>query len=182
MKKFAICSLLFALCACVSDDAPYNQKDFASGGTAAPYYYQDAAATMAPDNQYADIDAYRPETQEEQQANAAKWNTSRKETTFQEYRGAMVRVEILTTPPELREMRLKLIRNADGADVNGDARHVLSQVSEFQMRRVCGRKAKYFTVVYDRPGFESIRPTPFFDYKINEDGPTIREYGFKCEY
>ena len=94
----------------------------------------------------------------------------------------MVRVQILLGNTELREMRLRLMQNADGMDMDRDIRGVLSQVADYEMKRVCGRNADGIVLVYDNPSFETMRPTPFFDYRIEAEGATMREYGFRCVY
>ena len=70
MKK----SLLFMICGalilggCATDsDAPYNEKDFAQGGTDAPLYNERTSTFMQSDNQYSNIDSYKPKTAEEKE-------------------------------------------------------------------------------------------------------------------
>ena len=94
----------------------------------------------------------------------------------------MVRVEILLGNTDLREMRLRLMQNADGMDVDGDARSVLATVADYEMKRVCGRNADSIVMVYDNPSFDVMRPTAYFDYRIEAEGATMREYGFRCVY
>lgn len=185
MKQSLIFVLIgmFALAGCNSgNDAPYNTTDFAQGGTDAPLYNERSSTFMQSDNQYANIDTYKPKTAEEKEQNSNRWKTSRMETRWQEYRGAMVRVQILLGNTDLREMRLRLIQNADGMDVDGDARSILAKVADYEMKRVCGRNADSIVMVYDRPSFDAMRPTPFFDYRIEAEGATMREYGFRCVY
>ena len=69
-----------------------------------------------------------------------------------------------------------------GMDVDGDIRTILGQVADYEMKRVCGRNADSIVMVYDRPSFDVMRPTPFFDYRIEAEGATMREYGFRCVY
>ena len=104
------------------------------------------------------------------------------ETRWHEYKGAMVRAQILLGNSDLREMRLRLMQNADGMDVDGDIRTILGKVADYEMKRVCGRNADSIVLVYDNPSFESNRPTPFFDYRIEAEGATMREYGFRCVF
>jgi len=163
-------------------DAPYNQQDFAQGGEDAPLYNERTSEFMQSDNQYANIDSYKPKTAAEKEQNSNRWNTSRMETRWQEYKGTMVRVQILLGNTDLREMRLRLMQNADGMDVDGDARTVLAAVADFEMKRVCGRNADSIVMVYDKPSFDAMRPTPYFDYRIEAEGATMREYGFRCVY
>lgn len=183
MKKnlFIILGLTAFLAGC-SSDTPYNTNDFANGGEDAPFYNERASTFMQADNQYAGIDSYRPKTDEEKEAMDKRWDTARMETRWQEYRGTMVRVQILLGNSDLREMRLRLMQNADGMDVDGDIRSILAKVADYEMKRVCGRNADSIVLVYDNPSFETMRPTPYFDYRIEADGATMREYGFRCVY
>ena len=65
MKKsllFVLCSV-FVLGACTTDtDAPYNTTDFAQGGADAPLYNERTSTFMQSDNQYSNIDSYKPKT------------------------------------------------------------------------------------------------------------------------
>ncbi|MCL2749192.1 MAG: hypothetical protein FWE50_03925 [Alphaproteobacteria bacterium] len=183
MKKLALFGLLLAVCACSgSDDRPYDVYDFQNGGDNAPYYNERSAQFMQHDNQYAGVDSFRPIMEEEKAEKDAKWNTTRKDTSWQEYRGTMVRVEILLGDSELREMRLRMLQNSNGMDVNGDSRSVLNAVAEYEMKKVCGRNSRSFMIIYDKPSFDVGRPTPYFDFMITDDGVTMREYGFRCIY
>lgn len=185
MKKSLLlmfCSVL-ALSACTNNtDAPYNQTDFSQGGADAPLYNERTSGFMQSDNQYANIDSYKPKTDSEKEQNNNRWNTARMETRWEEYKGTMVRVQILLGNTDLREMRLRLIQNADGMDVDGDSRSILAKVADYEMKRVCGRNAESIVMVYDRPSFDAMRPTPYFDYRIEAEGSTMREYGFRCVY
>ncbi len=185
MKK----SLLFMLCSALvlgacntGNDTPYNTDDFATGGADAPLYNERTSTFMQPDNQYSNIDSYKPKTDAEKEASNNRWNTARMETRWQEYRGTMVRVQILLGNTDLREMRLRLVQNADGMDIDGDARTVLAKVADYEMKRICGRNADSIVMVYDRPSFDVMRPTPYFDYRVEAESSTMREYGFRCVY
>lgn len=182
MKKsfFTTLFLCVALAGCSS--VPYNAKDFQNGGPDAPLYNEVTAKQMTADNQYANIDSYKPLSKNEIEQNSKRWDTSRMETRWQEYKGTMVRVQILLGNSDLREMRLRMIQNADGMDVDGDARTVLAAVADYEMKRVCGRNSDSIVVVYDKPSFEAMRPTPYFDYRLEAEGATMREYGFRCVY
>ena len=184
MKKLSmLCALLsvIGLAGCnTGGDVPYNEDDFETGGYDAPALNERTSHFMQADNQYAGVSAHRPRTQEEMAASNAKWDTSRKEIRWREYRGTMVRVEILLGDTDMREMRTRLMQNASGQDVDGDARHVISRVADFEMKRVCGRNAESYVIVYDRPSFDVVRPTPYFDYRIEAAGSTMREFGFRC--
>ncbi|MCL1892394.1 MAG: hypothetical protein FWF97_03875 [Alphaproteobacteria bacterium] len=180
MKKFAFLGLLFALCACGGTDQPYDVQDFEQGGPNAPYLNERSMQVIRSDNPYSDVDSFRPISEEEKAGNDAKWNTARKDTRWQEYHGAMIRIEVLLGSSELRQMRLRMVQNANGMDIDGDMREVLSKVAEFEMKRVCGRNAKSYLIVYDRPSFEVVRPTPYFDYQVQDNGSSMREFGFRC--
>lgn len=185
MKKFiyGMIASIVLLGACATDsDTPYNKADFAEGGPDAPMYNERTSGFMQADNQYANIDSYKPKTAAEKEQNSNRWNTSRMETRWQEYRGAMVRVQILLGNTDMREMRLRLMQNADGMDIDGDARTILAKVADYEMKRVCGRNADSIVMVYDRPSFDAMRPTPYYDFRIEAEGATMREYGFRCVY
>ena len=167
MKKFMLFAIMSGalLAGCNTDkDMPYNATDFAQGGPDAPLYNERSSEFMQSDNQYANIDSYKPKTAEEKEQNSNRWTTARMETRWQEYKGAMVRVQIV-------------LGNTDG-----DARTILAKVADYEMKRVCGRNADSIVMVYDRPSFDAMRPTPFFDYRIEAEGATMREYGFRCVY
>ena len=185
MKKSILFALLgaIALTGCMSGgDVPYNETDFAQGGPDAPLYNERTSTFMQANNQYANIDSYKPKSDSEKEYNNNRCNTSRMETRWQEYRGAMVRVQILLGDTDVREMRLRLVQNADGMDVDSDSRTILAAVADYEMKRVCGRNADSIVMVYDKPSFEVMRPTPYFDYRIEAEGATMREYGFRCVY
>ncbi len=184
MKRFwifALCSTL-VLGACSNGDTPYNRSDFENGGPDAPMYNERTSQFMQSDNQYSNIDSYKPKTAKEKEENDNKWKTSRMETRWQEYKGAMVRVQILLGNRDVREMRLRLMQNADGMDIDGDSRTILAKVADYEMKRVCGRNTDSIVMIYDRPAFDVMRPTPYYDYRIEADGATMREYGFRCVY
>ena len=180
---------LFSLLACVAltacstgNDTPYNVNDFETGGADAPLYNERTGDFMQSANQYSAIDSYKPKTAVDKERNNNRWNTSRKETRWQEYKGAMVRVEILLGNSDVREMRLRLMQGANGMDIDADSRDILSAVSDYEMKRVCGRNADSIVMIYDEPSFEVMQPTPYFDYRIEAEGATMREYGFRCVY
>ncbi len=176
MKKsiFFTLSAALLLAACNSG----NQGFYEDGAV----YDERSAEYITEKNEFAQIDSYKPKTMAEREAMSNKWNTARKETRWQEYKGTMVRVEILLGDTDVREMRLRLMQNADGMDVDGDMRTVLSNVANFEMKKVCGRNAESIVIVYDQPSVEVMRPTSFFDYRVESEGATMREYGFRCVY
>ncbi len=145
-------------------------------------YTETTSEYITEENEYSDVDSYQPKTMAEREEIANHWNTARKETRWQEYKGTMVRVEILLGDSEMREMRLRLMQNASGTDVDAGPRTVLARVADYEMKRVCGRNVETIVIVYDRPSAEIMRPTSFFDYRVEAEGVTMREYGFKCVY
>ena len=178
MKK----SIFYLLCAgllvsgCRSGNSDYYGND------SEKVYDERTAQYITADNEYAEIDSYQPKTMAEREAIASRWNTARKETRWQEYKGTMVRIEILLGDSETREMRLRLMQNADGMDVDADARTILAKVADFEMKKVCGRNAESIVIVYDKPSVDLMRPTSFFDYRVESEGVNMREYGFRCVY
>lgn len=179
MKKstfYLLCAAL-ALSACGGGDDNYS--DYSGGGGV---YDEQTGTYMTYQNEYAGIDSYAPKTMEEREALSKRWDTSRKETRWQDYKGTMVRIEILLGDTDIREMRLRLMQNADGADIDADSRTVLGKVADYEMKRVCGRNAESIVMVYDRPSTQVMRPTSFFDYRVEAEGSVMREYGFRCVY
>ena len=176
MKK----TFLFMLGLSLIVGACANNSHFYEDGEQS--YNEQTAEIMTEKNEYAEIDSYEPRTMAEREASASRWNTARKETRWQEYKGTMVRIEILLGNSDIREMRLRLIQNADGADVDADLRTILGRVADYEMKKVCGRNAESVVIVYDRPSFEVMRPTSFFEYRVEAEGESMREYGFRCVY
>ena len=180
MKKtiFFILGLTLALAGCAGGN--HDDYDFDDdGGTA---YTEQTNEYITDKNEFSEIDSYRPRTMEEREASSARWDTARKETRWQEYKGTMVRVEILLGDTDVREMRLRLMQNASGTDVDADSRTILARVADYEMKQVCGRNAESIVMIYDEPSFEVMRPTTFFDYRVEAEGVTMREYGFRCVY
>lgn len=176
-------SLVLALCACAeSNDAPYNQADFQQGGPDAPLLNERTMQFMQTDNLYSDAESFRPKSTSEKTEMNDKWETSKMETRWQEYKGAVIRVQILLGASSTREMRLKLVQNANGMDIDADARDILGKVADYEMKRVCGRNSSHYVMIYDKPSFEVLRPTPYFDFVTQNEGVTMREYGFRCVY
>ena len=159
-----------------------NNDFYESGDGDNGAYSERSAEFMTEKNEFSQIDSYKPKTKAEREASANKWNTARKETRWQEYKGSMIRVEILLGDTEVREMRLRLMQNADGTDVDADMRTVLGRVADYEMKKVCGRNAETIVIVYDQPSVQAMRPTSFYDYRIESEGATMREYGFRCVY
>ena len=180
MKKSIICLLSAAvfLASCNSGNHDFYDDNGGDGAR----YDERSAEFMTEKNEFSQIDSYKPRSMSEREAAANRWNTARKETRWQEYKGTMVRVEILLGDSDVREMRLRLMQNANGTDVDGDIRTVLGKVADYEMKKVCGRNAESIVMVYDRPSTEVMRPTTFFDYRIESEGAAMREYGFRCVY
>ncbi len=178
MKKsiFYMLGLVFVLAGC------NNGTFYASNEDDGEAYTETTSAYITEKNEFAEIDSYKPKTMAEREAIAKHWDTSRKEVRWQDYKGTVVRVEILLGDSSVREMRLRLMQNAAGTDVDADARTILGKVADYEMKKVCGRNAESIVIVYDRPSAEVMRPTTFFDYRIEAEGETMREYGFRCVY
>lgn len=177
MKKTLLClicaSTILAGCT-TGNGGSYDSDDGA--------YDAQTGEIISADNDYSEIDSYKPKTMAEREKASNRWNTARKETRWQEYKGTMVRIEILLGDTDVREMRLRLMQNADGMDVDADSRTIIARVADYEMKRVCGRNAESIVIVYDKPSFEVMRPTSFFDYRVESEGATMREYGFRCVY
>lgn len=179
MKKsiFYCLGLGLILVGCGSDNGGFY------GRATSEVYNETTKEYITEENEYSEIDSYQPRTMAERQAASNRWNTARKETRWQEYKGgAMVRVEILLGDTEVREMRLRYMQSPDGKDIDADMRTVLARVADYEMKRVCGRNAESIVVVYDQPSFEVMRPTTFYDYRVVSEGAAMREYGFRCVY
>ncbi len=176
MKKSILFILGLALTAgaCSNDGHYYKDND--------ERYDERSSEYISDENEFSKIDSYEPRSMKEREEASSRWNTARKETRWQEYKGTMVRIEILLGDSSTREMRLRLMQNADGADIDADARTVLGRVADFEMKKVCGRNAESIVIVYDKPSFEVMRPTSFFDYRVEAEGESMREYGFRCVY
>lgn len=179
MKKsiFFILSAAIALASC-NGNRDYYANHSEDGGE----YNEETAEIITGKNEFREIDSYKPRTMKEREESSNRWNTARKETRWQEYKGTMVRVEILLGDSNVREMRLRLMQNATGMDIDADSQTILSRVADYEMKKVCGRNAETIVIVYDRPSFEVMRPTSFFDYRVEAEGDTMREYGFRCVY
>ena len=67
MKKSFLFMLMagLVLAGCTGTDTPYNTEDFAKGGEDAPLYNERTSGFMQSDNQYANIDSYKPKTASE---------------------------------------------------------------------------------------------------------------------
>jgi len=111
-----------------------------------------------------------------------RWQNSPKSVFWEDYRGNSVRIELLRTNSDMKEMRLKFVQTAGiYSNPDGTIAEMLSRVSARTMKRVCGRRAISATVLYERPGIEYMRMTtadPFFP----TTGGTLIEYGFRCVY
>ena len=178
MKKSMFYCLTVGLlvAGCASDNGGFRGK------ITSEVYNETTQEYITDENEYSQIDSYQPKSMAERTESSTRWNTARKETRWQEYKGAMVRVEILLGDTEVREMRLRYMQSADGKDVDADMRTVLARVADYEMKRVCGRNAESIVIIYDRPSFEVMRPTTFFDYRVESEGAAMREYGFRCVY
>ena len=184
MKKLLTLALTLTLVSCVNNQAPqpmpFNEHDFARGGVDAPLLNERTLMFMEPSHPMFGANEFRPLSQEEMADKYARWNNSRVETRWQEYHGTMVRVEVLRGSRDMREMRLKVIQGTAGGHVGGDNAHILGRVAQHEMHRICGRRSTHHVIIFDRPSFEVVRPTPFFDFTATDRGGIMREYGFRC--
>ena len=182
MKKFLALALTLALVAACTprNEVPFNEHDFAHGGPDAPLLNERTMQFMDPDNPHFGIDAMRPISQPEMMDKFQRWDNSRVATRWQEYRGAMFRIQVRLGSTDLREMRVRMIQNAIGMDINATNAEMIGRVADFEMRRVCGRRSHSYVILWDRPSFEVVRPTPYFDFVAYDYGGTVREYGFRC--
>ena len=180
MKRtiFYLLGIVLMVSGCNSGNREYY--DSAENGGVA--YNEATNEYISEKNEFSQIDSYRPRTMAEREASSVRWDTARKETRWQEYKGTMVRVEILLGDTDVRHMRLRLMQNASGTDVDADSRTILARVADYEMKHVCGRNAESIVMVYDEPSFEVMRPTSFFEYRVESEGTTMREYGFRCVY
>jgi len=180
MKKYIpyVLGATLMLVGCGSGNRDYYGND----GNKDVAYSEKTNKYISEKNEFAEIDSYRPRTMAEREASSARWDTARKETRWQEYKGTMVRVEILLGDTDVRHMRLRLMQNAAGTDIDADIKTVLGRVADYEMKRVCGRNAESIVMIYDEPSFEVMRPTSFFEYRVEAEGVTMREYGFRCVY
>lgn len=178
MKKILMIFCVMSLIGCVNHESSYYANDVVVEEPAPMEIVVPIDEVYVP----SDDEMIYEWTQQEMEEKNARWGTSRKDTRWQEYKGTMVRVQILLGNSNIREMRLRLMQNADGMDIDGDIRHILSRVADYEMKRICGRNTVSIAIVYDEPSFDVMRPTPYFDFKIEAEGATMREYGFRCEY
>ena len=111
-----------------------------------------------------------------------RWLNSPKSVFWEDYRGNSVRIELLRTNSDMKEMRLKFVETAGMySNPDGSIAEMLSRVAARTMKRVCGQRAVSATVLYERPGTEYMRATtgdPF----MPAPGGTMIEYGFRCVY
>lgn len=180
MKKsiFYILSVVLVLAGCTGGNYDNYEYDEYSDSV----YNERTREYMSEKNPFAEIDSYTPRTMAEREEASNRWDTARKETRWQEYKGTMVRVEILLGDTDIRQMRLRLMQNASGTDIDADSKTILARVAGYEMERVCGRNAESIVKIYDRPSFEVMRPTSFYEYRVEAEGVTMREYGFRCVY
>ncbi len=113
---------------------------------------------------------------------ATKWNPANIASKWHEYHGHLIRVDMLQSNRDLREMRLRFFHHQHDRYIDGDISHILEQVSSDIIRQTCGRQSSDVLRVYDRPSAEVSRPNAFYDYEIIAQGVSIREYGFRCIY
>ena len=112
-----------------------------------------------------------------------KWQNSVKSVFWEDYRGNNVRIELLRTNSDMKEMRLKFVQSQDlNADPDGAVQDMLDTVAARVMKRTCGRRARQAITLYERPSVEYTRQTAADPYQIVSNGSSLREYGFRCVY
>jgi hypothetical protein len=111
-----------------------------------------------------------------------RWQNSPKSVFWEDYRGNNVRIEVLRTNSDVKEMRLKFVQSPNMySSPDSTVAEMLSQVAARTMKRICGRRATSAAVLFERPGQEFIRMTAA-DPFIPLHGGTLIEYGFRCIY
>ncbi|MBN1783658.1 MAG: hypothetical protein JW812_01695 [Alphaproteobacteria bacterium] len=124
----------------------------------------------------------RPFSDKDKAYFAQKWNSANISSEWHEYHGHLIRVDMLMSHRDLREMRLRFFHHQHDRYIDGDIPHILEQVASNVIRQTCGRQSSDVLRVYDRPSLEVSRPNAFYDYEIEAQGTSIREYGFRCIY
>ena len=111
-----------------------------------------------------------------------RWQNSPKSVFWEDYRGNNVRIEMLRTNSDMKEIRLKFVQTANVySNPDSTVAEMLSRVAARTMKRVCGRRALSASVLYERPGTEYMRTT-MADPFLPASGNTLIEYGFRCVY
>ncbi|MBR1544702.1 MAG: hypothetical protein IJ638_02020, partial [Alphaproteobacteria bacterium] len=112
-----------------------------------------------------------------------KWKNGLVTVFWENYRGNNVRIEMLRSNRDLKEMRLKFVQSQNmTSDPDGSISDMLNTVANQVMKRTCGKKSKQSVILYERPSVELERETAADDYKIMAKGTSIKEYGFRCIY
>ncbi len=113
----------------------------------------------------------------------SKWTPDMVNVYWENYRGNNVRVEVLKSNRDVKEMRLKFIQSQHlNSNADGSISDMLENVANKVMKSICGRKARQSIILYERPSVELVRETPASGYKIITKGSSIKEYGFRCIY
>ena len=112
-----------------------------------------------------------------------KWQLGLKNVYWENYRGNNIRIEVLRSNRDLKEMRLKFVQSQDIiSDPDGSISDMLNKVAEQVMKRTCGKKSKQSIILYERPSIELVKETSYDNYKIVAKGTSLKEYGFRCIY
>lgn len=146
--------------------------------------YPGGYGTIQPDPQFVGGVGGMAQPRNEAQAEdiAQRWGGTNVETWFQDFRGRTVRVQVIKSDSDLKEMRLRLMPRAEGMDAGMKAGEILERVAEASSKRICGKGVRWVNVVYDNPSFDTFRPNPFFDFRADAGSANMREYGFTCEF
>ncbi|MDR0367406.1 MAG: hypothetical protein LBH41_02415 [Rickettsiales bacterium] len=120
---------------------------------------------------------------DEEIASIDRWQNGIKNVFWEDYRGNNVRVEILRTNQDIKEMRLKFVQSGEmTSDPDGSITSMLDNVADTIIKRTCGKASRQAVILYERPSVEVTRQTAYDDYRIIARGPSLREYGFRCIY
>ena len=112
-----------------------------------------------------------------------KWKDGLVSVFWENYRGNNVRIEMLKSNKDLKEMRLKFVQSQNMiSDPDASISDMLNNVANQVMRRTCGKKAKQSIILYERPAIEIDRETVADEYRVMAKGTSIKEYGFRCIY
>ncbi|MBN2676286.1 MAG: hypothetical protein JXR30_03480 [Alphaproteobacteria bacterium] len=146
------------------------------------YLNEDTMGQIDQTKSYDVFGAVRPFSEKDMTYFAEKWDPANISSSWQSYHGHLVRVDMLQSDRDLREMRLRFFHHQHDRYIDGDIPFILEQVSQSIIRQTCGRMASDVLIVYNRPSAEVSRPSPFYDYEIIAQGVAVREYGFRCLY
>ncbi|MDR1008934.1 MAG: hypothetical protein LBL52_01630 [Rickettsiales bacterium] len=127
--------------------------------------------------------AYDDDLTPDELASIERWQNGIKNVFWEDYRGNNVRVEVLRTNQDVKEMRLKFVQSQDmNSDPDGSVTAMLDNVADAVIKRTCGKASRQAIILYERPSVEVTKQTTYDDYRIVARGASLREYGFRCIY